>query len=222
MEIGGYELLTYVHILLFAYWLGADLGVFVGARVSGRPGLTYEQRALIRETVVMVDMAPRSALILILPVGFQMAAAWGSPIQGPWLGAIWVAALIWFVIMWSVHVKAGTEQGERLRKLDMVIRYSVMVVMFGIGLSSLITGVPFEPKWLATKALLFGAIIALGIALRVIAKDLPPIMAAFRDGKDDAAAQGLLNNQRRRGARTALTLWGILFIMAFLGTTKPF
>ncbi len=222
MEIGGYELLTYVHILLFTYWLGADLGVFIGARVSGRPGLTYEQRVLLREAVVLVDMAPRSALILILPVGFQMAASWGSPIQGPWLLLIWVAAAIWFVIMWSVHIKAGTEQGEALRKLDMVIRYAVMLVMFGIGLSSLLVDVPFEPNWLATKAFLFGAIIALGIALRVIAKDLPPIMAAFKEGKDDAAAQERLNAQRRRGARTALTLWGVLFVMAFLGTTKPF
>jgi hypothetical protein len=222
MEIAGYDLLTYVHILLFAYWLGADLGVFVGARVSGRPGLTYDQRVLLREAVMMVDMAPRSALILILPVGFQMAANWGSPIQGAWLLLIWIAAAIWFVIMWSVHVKAGTERGEQLRKLDMVIRYSVMVAMFGIGLSSWVMGVPFEPKWLATKAFLFGAIIALGIALRMIAKDLPPIMAAFKEGQDDAATQLLLNRQRKRGGRTALTLWGVLFVMAFLGTTKPF
>ena len=222
MEIASYDLLTYVHILLFTYWLGADLGVFYGARVSGRPGLTYEQRALIRETVVMIDMAPRSALILILPVGFQMAASWGSPIQGGWLGAIWIAALVWFLIMWSVHTKAGTQLGERLRKLDMAIRYSVMVGMFALGLTSLFTGSPFEPKWLAAKAFLFGLIIALGIALRLIAKNLPPIMAAFKEGTDDAAAQQRLNRQRRRGARTALTLWGVLFVMAFLGTTKPF
>ena len=76
---------------------------------------------------MMVDMAPRSALILILPVGFSMATSWGSPIQGPWLVLIWIAAAIWFVLMWSVHVKAGSAMGERLRKLDMVIRYGVMV-----------------------------------------------------------------------------------------------
>ena len=56
----------------------------------------------------------------------------------------------------------------------------------------------------------------------MIGKDLPPIMAAFKEGKDDAATQLRLDRQRKRGGRTALTLWGILFVMAFLGTTKPF
>ena len=40
MDADTHTLLRFVHILLFAYWLGADFGVFLGGGWMSRPGLT--------------------------------------------------------------------------------------------------------------------------------------------------------------------------------------
>lgn len=220
--ITGYELLNWLHILLFAYWLGADFGVYYGAGVMARPGLSYQDRLRIREIVLTVDLAPRVALILMLPVGFHMAAlAWGLPLSDGWLTLIWVLAIAWLALMLSVHYLHGKPRGEFLRRTDLGIRYVVLVAMLALGGVSLLTGGPVSQTWLALKVLLFAGIIALGLALRVIAAGWVPALAKLREGEDIAGAERMIRHTRKRAAATALTLWGLLFVMSFLGTTKP-
>ena len=39
-----YQLLHFFHVLLFAYWLGADLGVHLAARFAIRADLPFAER----------------------------------------------------------------------------------------------------------------------------------------------------------------------------------
>jgi hypothetical protein len=222
MEVTSYALLNWFHILLFAYWLGADLGVFYGAKVMARPGLSFEDRMRVREVVQIVDMAPRSALILMLPVGFQLAAAWGSPVTGGWLLALWAGAAAWFALMWSVHLRAGRPGGELLRRSDLWVRYGVCIALVGAGLYALVTDRLFEPDWLALKVLLFGLVVASGMALRIVGAPWGPAMQALKEGRDVEAAEASIWATRQRVSVVVLFLWGLLLVLSFLGTTKPF
>ncbi len=221
--MGAYELLNWLHIVLFAYWLGADFGVFFAARLMARPGLSYDDRMRIRELLQFVDLAPRVALILILPVGLHMTALrWGLPLSAGALSALWLASLAWLILMLSVHARQGSARGEYLRRADLGVRYLVLITMLALGGGSLITGAPIADTWLDTKVLLFAVIIALGLALRVISTGWAPALAQLRAGDNIAAAEQAILTTRRRGAVTALTLWAVLLLMAFLGTVKPF
>ncbi|TVQ46564.1 MAG: hypothetical protein EA371_09985 [Gammaproteobacteria bacterium] len=221
--MGTYELLNWLHIVLFAYWLGADFGVFFAARLMARPGLSYDDRMRIRELLQFVDLAPRVSLILILPVGLHMAALrWGLPLGPGALSALWLASVAWLVLMLSVHARHGSALGERLRRADLGVRYLVLSVMLVLGGGSLITGSPIADGWLATKVVLFAVIIALGLALRVISAGWAPALAQLRAGENVPAAEQAILRTRRRGAVTALSLWAVLLVMAFLGTVKPF
>ena len=222
MSIDTYGLVNFLHILLFAYWLGADLGVFYGARRAAKPGLTYDERVKIRQVVMVVDMAPRTALILMIPVGFHLAAQWSPSIDMTLVSVLWVAGLAWLAIMWGVHLQAGTSFGEILRKLDLAIRYVVLLSMAAIGILSLLDRGPFTQDWLATKAFLFAVIIGLGLGLRIVAARNPPVMERLRLQQDVPAAERELDNNRRMSAAIALTLWFVVAVMAFLGTLKPF
>lgn len=222
MTITAYGLTNFLHILLFAYWLGADLGVFYGARRAARPRLTYQERVKIRQVVAVVDMAPRTALILMLPVGFQLASQWNPNITASALAVIWVTGLVWLALMWIVHFQVGTPIGETLRKIDLAIRYVVLLVMGGIGVMSLLGFGPFNQQWLALKALLFAVIIALGLGLRIVAARNPPVMEQLRLEQDVPAAQQRLHENHRAAASLALSLWAVVAIMAFLGNLKPF
>lgn len=222
MEVTSYALFNWFHILLFAYWLGADLGVFYGAKVMARPGLSFEDRMRVREVVQVVDMAPRSALILMLPVGFQLATAWGSPVTGGWLAALWAVAAGWFLLMWGVHLRAGRPGGEMLRRSDLAVRYVACATLIGAGLYALLTDRLFQPDWLALKVLLFGLVIASGIALRIVGAPWGPAMLALKEGGDVEAAEASIWATRQRVSVVVLFLWTLLFVLSFLGTTKPF
>lgn len=222
MTITTYGLVNFLHILLFAYWLGTDLGVFYGARRAARPGLTYQERIKIRQVVVFIDMAPRTALILMLPVGFQLSAQWNPGISTNALAIIWLTGLVWLAIMWAVHLRAGTTLGELLRRLDLGIRYLVLVLMVSVGVLSLVGSGPFAQDWLAAKALLFAVIICLGLGLRIVAARNVPVMEQLRLEQDVPAAEAELDKNRKVAATLALSLWFIVAVMAFLGTLKPF
>lgn len=216
-----YSVMVFVHILLFAYWLGSDLGVHLMARAYAKPGTPLDRRLWMRETLMKVDMAPRCALILILPLGWTMALNWGFEMAAWAIALMWVAAIVWFVIMWTVFLKSGTPIGEGFRKVDMMIRYAVMVSMFVLGAASLLTGWPVAEKWLGAKIFLFGVVVALGVALRLSSKPAPAGYAKLRAG-DMAGGDAILKPMHDKAAKVAITLWIVIIIMAFLGTVKPF
>ena len=219
--ITSYTLLNWLHIVLFAYWLGADLGVYYGAKVMARPGLSYADRMRIREIVMIVDLAPRAALILILPVGFHMAAlTWGLPLNAASLAGMWILALAWLVLMLAVHMLHGARHGELLRRTDLWVRYGVLAGMLGLGGVSLVSGAPVAQTWLALKILLFAGIIALGLTLRVIAAAWGPALAQLRAERNVAAAEQEILTTRQQAAVAALCLWALLLAMSFLGVTK--
>ena len=65
--MNSYGLWQYFHILLFVYWLGADLGVFLASRYVARADLPTPERLRFLEMLLKVDMGPRTALILMMP-----------------------------------------------------------------------------------------------------------------------------------------------------------
>ncbi len=80
MEIDLQDVLIFFHVLLFGYWLGADLGVFYCDSQLTRDDLSLKERLRVREIRRIVDMAPRTCVALILPIGFMLSVQYGSPI----------------------------------------------------------------------------------------------------------------------------------------------
>ena len=62
--LNGYSLAILLHILLFVYWLGGDLGVYYSSRFIIKPELSPETRAVAAKIMVGCDLAPRVSLIL--------------------------------------------------------------------------------------------------------------------------------------------------------------
>ena len=71
------SLIVWLHVLLFVYWLGADLGVFYASRFRRDPQISPESRLLVTRIARDIDMAPRTTLVLMLPSGFTLAATRG-------------------------------------------------------------------------------------------------------------------------------------------------
>ncbi len=218
-----HDVLVFVHVLLFVYWLGPDWGVWVTSHYLAQPGLPLDERRRFLAAMLKIDLLPRSCLILLLPMGLQLAADLGlSPVTGSWLVAVWVFAVGWLVVSWLVYLRKGPLAGELLRRIDNGIRYVVAPVMIIAGLCSLITDQWFGTTWLGLKVTVFGVIVALGLILRsFVGLWITGFQRLATEGPS-AEVDTMFVAALDRAKPVVFVFWGCSALMAFLGITKPF
>lgn len=224
MYVTSYDLLIYIHTVLFVYWLGGDLGVYLSAKFVADRNLSLDERFRFMHVLMQCDMGPRTALIALIPLGFQMAWMQGlSPIGGTPLIAIWVFCMIWLAANWWMFFNDRHAMTEKLRGIDMYIRYAVILSMGGLGLMSLVTDAPIADKWLAAKIFLFGIAVVLGVYLRGEIKNWIIGFGMVRAGGDEATkGNDIIEAALGRSKVAALILWTVVATVAFLGKVKPF
>jgi hypothetical protein len=219
----AYSFLILVHVLLFVYWLGADLGVFYSAKFLVNPALSLETRRTVMKILHFIDLFPRMALILMLPVGATLALTGGYAALPPgWdlpvLAIIWIADLAWFVMMVSVYERPRAG----LIRLDYAIRYAVILGLLALGVASLAGYGPTAPGagWLAAKLIVFAAIIGLGLGIRVTFKPFGAAFAQLVAKGSSPDIEAAMTRAQRRVRPVVLALWAGLIIEAFLGISK--
>ncbi|MCC6171726.1 MAG: hypothetical protein IT481_06830 [Gammaproteobacteria bacterium] len=220
--MNSYPLWQYAHILLFVYWLGADLGVFFASRYVARADLPLDERLRFLELLLKVDMAPRTALILMIPVGFTLATTLGlAPFAAGWLPAIWILCLGWLALAWYLFRLGRDPRGARWARLDQALRLLVIAGFLGTGLATFVTGGPLLTRWLAGKFVLFAGVVTLGLLLRIVIRDWIKGFGELRARTSQDAANALIHAAHRRAARLAVLLWLFVASIAFLGVVKP-
>lgn len=220
----AYPALVYAHLLLFVLWLGADVGVFLlGQHFRKREKWSLDQRIALLTLLVEVDMVPRSAWALMVPLSLSVVAAGGWWDVPGWLmvGA-WAIGLFWLWLVWDSHAHDQTPRAARNRRIEGGLRWAIGGFYLWLGVQSLLLGAPLEPDWLAAKALLFGLIFVAAIMIDVTFKPVGAQLAAvLTEGSSDATEIPL----RRTMDRTRVWVWAVyllLLVTAFLGNVKPF
>jgi hypothetical protein len=126
-------------------------------------------------------------------------------------------------LVWLVHFNKGTPLGDNLSKLDIGIRYIIMLSMASFGGYCLITGGPIASTWLAIKIVLFAVILLNGVWIRQIARGWPGAFALVEAGGQDAVrGEVLIKKLQTKTNRAALCIWILVVLMAFFGEVKPY
>jgi hypothetical protein len=220
----AYPTLVFVHLLLFVLWLGADIGVFLlGQHFRKRHRYTLEQRLALLTLLVEVDMVPRTAWALMVPVSLSVVTLGGYWATPGWLLVLaWVIGGFWLGLVWDAHLHDQTPRAARDRRIEFWLKIPITLFYLGLGAYSLGAGTPLIPHWLATKALLFGVIfvtsIMIDVAFRPVGSHLTRLIA---EGSSDATELPLLRTMNR----TRLWVWtvyALLLATAYLGLVKPF
>lgn len=223
MAIDLQSVLIFFHVLLFGYWLGADLGVFFCDSQLTRSDLSLDERLRVRKIRGKIDIAPRTCVALILPVGFTLSVQWGSPLDGGWLVLIWALSIAWLGMLVADRLTAGKPIGPLVHQIDRWLWRVAAAGMLALGGYSLATGEPFSETWISVKVLLYGFMILGAIWITAAADRWPPIFAMVRAGGEEAVrGEGLMKKNRINCGSAAATLWVIVLLIAFVGATKPF
>lgn len=219
----AYPTLVYIHLLLFVLWLGADVGVFLlGQHFRKRERYTLEQRIALLQLLVLVDMTPRSAWALMVPLSLTVSAmgGWWQVPDALVMGA-WAIGGVWLWLVWDAHWHDQTPRAARNRRIESWIRYALAAFYLWLGAESLLTGHPIATGWLAWKALLFGLIFVAAIMIDYSFKPVGGQLAAvLSQGSSDETEIPL----RRTMDRTRLWVWAtylLLVVTSYLGTVKP-
>lgn len=220
----AYPTLVFVHLLLFVLWLGADVGVFVlGQHFRKRAKYTLDQRLALLTLLVEVDMVPRTAWALMVPVSLSVVAMGGHWLMPGWLlVAAWAVGAAWIWLVWDAHRHDMTPRAARNRRIEFWLKIALALFYLGLGAVSLATGEPLAGVWLGLKALMFGVIFAAAIMIDVAFKPVGPQLGRLiEEGSSDATELPLLATMNR----TRIWVWIVyllLLVTAYLGLVKPF
>jgi uncharacterized membrane protein len=220
--LSTYALVKLLHLLLFVYWLGGDIGVFYSARFVRDPGVSLDGRRTALRIMQWVDMIPRYCLVLIAPVGFTLAATIGAADLRPAaLGAIWVVALVWLANVAAIHHYQGTPLGERLRRIDLVWRVLVIAALAWTAVAGLAGSGFVHGAWLSAKLLILALLVFCGLMIRVRGAPVGPALRAVLTEGSTPEREAVLARSFGRTRPFVLAIWAGLVVAAWVAIAKP-
>jgi hypothetical protein len=211
-------LIKLLHVLGFAYWLGADLGVFYTSYYVVNEKLSTDVRLTTAKILFALDQAPRICMTMMLPLGTHLAWKLGAlPIDATIMTVIWLLSFGWLAMVITLHFSSNSKMKAGLTSFDFWFRLSLSAGLIGAGAFQIFSDTSTLPYWVAAKFLIFGGLIGCGLIIRI---KLRPFGTAFAK-----LAMGNASDEDNRNIRSSLdatrpfvvTIWIGLIASAALG-----
>ena len=216
-----YSLVLFLHQVLFVFWLGPDIGVFMWSTKATNPELTPAQRVSAGRIMRMIDIIPRVCMSLMLTVGGVLTEMMG--IEHPWwqMVGIWLLGPIWLALTLMTFFRQGSAQGQQLAQLDQLFRWAVIATVLASVAFSVITDRLAATPWVTGKLLIFAAVVFFGLMMKA---RLAPFVAAIdkldAEGPTPELDQTMADSVA--GARAFMfAAWIGLAMAAGLGIAQP-
>jgi hypothetical protein len=211
-------LLSLLHLLVFAYWLGGDIGAFRASLMLANANRPAAARLAAATILNDVDLAPRIALLLALPTGVALAVAkgWIAASASLALGLFALAAL-WIFVVFKLHHAHGPEW---LRRADFWTRTAFAFGLIGAAVAGY-SGAIALPLFIELKISLLGFCVAMGLLVRIALKPFPPALAALARGAATAETDDSIRRILARARPAVIAIWGALIAAALLGLWAP-
>lgn len=222
MTFDAHSLWAYAHILLFVYWLGADVGLYMVMAFVKDAKLSFETRATLIRLAFYIDVFPRVTFALILPVGLQLAHNLDLlPVSPNQLATVWLVSVLWGASHVAIVAWKGRPVVHRLVQVNKFYELVAGAFFIGLGGISLLSGAPIEAGWFAAKLLLFGLVFWVILGIDTVFQPFTTILRMGPDGLTPAQEQRVTQMTNRTMA-WALLLYLLIAVVAFLGRVKPF
>lgn len=215
------RLWLYAHLLLFVFWLGADLGVFLCGREVVRAGLAPDQRLRTAGLMRAIDLAPRISASLMLTVGGILTEYVG--IAHPWwqMAGIVMLGPVWLTLVVTGYWHDGTALGDTVARLDQAFR-ALLVVAIPVSVAwSWSTGRLDAAPYVAAKLLIFAALMLIGLVLRRRLRPFTDGLRSLASAGDPAGAVAAMSASHARTRPLVVAIWLGLAAAALLGIVKP-
>jgi hypothetical protein len=216
-----YRLTLFLHQLLFVFWLGPDIGVYMWSTKATNTELSPAQRISAGRMMQVIELIPRACMSLMLTVGGILTEMMG--IQHPWwqMAGIVLLGPIWLTLTMVVYARSGTERGVQLLQLDEFFRWAVIAGVVMSVMYSVATERLTEVPWVSAKLLIFAAVVFFGLMMR---KRLTPFVLGLDKLESDGPSPEIDQAMSASVSRARVFMfaaWIGLAIAAGLGMVQP-
>ncbi|GAA0595582.1 hypothetical protein [Actinomadura livida] len=220
-----------LHLVLFVFWLGGDLGVFYSSRFVLKPDLTPAARTTALSVMSGLDLGPKICLVLFLPSGVTLMALdphgaelFGMAVFGWWqVVLVWVLALAWLAATIADHRTHG--RFPWVRRADWAVRIGLIAALAALSAYTLLADRPFgvttDPRWLGGKVALYTAAIACGLGIRLTLRPFGPAFGALMSGGSTPEVERTLKRAVDGCLPYVFGIWASVLGAAVLGVLKP-
>ena len=218
-----YEIWKYAHLLMFVFWVGTDMGVFLAARRSTDAGLAFVTRVTLLHMALRIELLPRTMWKAALPLGVMLSRNMGYlPISDLAVAVVWIFSIAWWAISMAGAYWYDKPVGHQLARITNWLTGFVGVALIVLCLSSWLGAGPFvqEVPWLHLKVALYG-VINLMVIWMIVAFD--PIGAAFGRLAVEGSRpeiEAIISGTMDRSTIIIWSTYALIVIVGFIGTTK--
>lgn len=213
-----HQILVIIHVLLFVYWLGGDLGVFYSSNFVINPDISPEARAVSAKIMLDLDQIPRICMSLMLTVGGILTEFIGVP--HPWYQQIGIVLLgpVWLFCVMYLHLRHGSKAYPLVAKFDMFIRWAVVI---GLPISVFVhwdSNNLGDYPWIAVKLCLFSFLVFCGIMVRGKIGPFFAVLMKCRAGEVPTAEENAAQRKSLYQLRVwVFMIWAGVFLEGFIG-----
>jgi hypothetical protein len=219
----AFDAWKYLHILMFVFWIGTDLGVFLSAKKSTDPKLSFETRILLLHMALRIELLPRTMWKAALPLGVMLSEGLGLiDIGTSGIIATWIFSIAWWAVSMYGAYHYDKPIGHKFAKITNVLTGAVGVACIAVAAMSLAGNGPIDADatWLSWKIGLYGLINLMVIVMIVI---FDPLGAAFGRLAVEGSTpeiEGIIAGVMDRSAVIIWATYSTIALVAFIATTK--
>jgi len=219
--VTSYELLQFLHVFLFVFWLGPDVAVYAWSRKAVEAGATVEQRVVAGQMMALVDVIPRAAISLMLTVGGLLSEYVG--LEHPWwqMAGIVLLGPVWLTLVLIAAFRDGTPFGASAQRFESWLR-GLLIVAVPLSVAySTITGRLALAPYVGAKLLLFAAVLLFGYLLRARLAPLRQGLAELATAGPSTVREEAMRVSLARSRPYSVAIWLALLAAALMGVLKP-
>jgi len=216
-----YRLTLFLHQVLFVFWLGPDIGVYMWSTKATNTELSTAQRVSAGKMMQAIELIPQACMSLMLTVGGILTEMMG--IQHPWwqMAGIILLGPVWLTLTIVVYARSGTDQGAQVARLDELFRWAVIASVLLSVIYSVTTERLADVPWVTAKLLIFAAVVFFGLMMR---RRLVPFVLALAQLEADGPSPQVdqtMSASTSRARAFMFAAWIGLAMAAGLGMVQP-
>jgi hypothetical protein len=218
-----YEIWKFLHLLMFVFWLGTDMGVFICAKKSTDPRYSFETRITLLTTALWIELLPRTMWKAALPLGAMLSQNLGLlDISSASMALLWIFSIGWWAISAGSVVFGEKPLGPKLGKINNVIIGIVGVALIALALLNAQGTGPFNPAagWLLWKVGLFGLVNLMILVMLVVFEPIGPAFGRLAVEGSKPEIEQTITAVMNRSIVTIWSTYAMIAFIAFIGTTK--
>lgn len=176
--MNSHDVLLFVHLLGWVFWLGTDVGVYLGAKYFERAEYSVETRMTVLQLGMVLDRFPRFSMPLVWLTGVIMMNNLGYEVIPASVAS--VLTVIWLAITWAIIFQPPESPTHKWASISQTLILAAVILGMG-SIASYMLAAGEMPLWLALKWFAFVLVAITVIALEKKFAPLGPLLGELAE-----------------------------------------